>query len=170
MPASSSEGASSSIKRPRYRTNSLLRECFFGNTLHNALSASQSDCGQSCAGNSGEVCGGGNRIQVYKDTTWRVPPDADVADSFQALSDALAQAKADIQDYLAAVQALDKIQSQGPSKRRRWPLRKRQTLTETQARANVANSRVAQPDFPGYVGKNAIDSATYSDCLYCLSL
>ncbi|KAK0622800.1 hypothetical protein B0T14DRAFT_601476 [Immersiella caudata] len=48
-------------------------QCFVGNTLRGANSAPAGDCSVRCAGNPGETCGGGNRIQVYEDTDWKDP-------------------------------------------------------------------------------------------------
>ncbi|KAK4226037.1 hypothetical protein QBC38DRAFT_529662 [Podospora fimiseda] len=48
-------------------------ECYIGNTLRGAEDAPQRDCNMACAGNSQQLCGSGNRIQVYEDKTWKDP-------------------------------------------------------------------------------------------------
>lgn len=50
-----------------------IRECYVGNSLHGASTAPQSDCSQACAGNPSELCGNGNRLQLYQDATWYIP-------------------------------------------------------------------------------------------------
>ena len=42
------------------------RECYCGNTLGaGSTQTSESDCSTSCAGNSSEICGSGNRMNLY---------------------------------------------------------------------------------------------------------
>lgn len=41
-------------------------QCFVGNSTQDAAPAPQSDCTQVCAGSSTELCGNGNRIQIYQ--------------------------------------------------------------------------------------------------------
>lgn len=41
-------------------------ECFCGNALRNTTAlVDESECGMTCAGNSTQLCGGGNRLSVY---------------------------------------------------------------------------------------------------------
>ena len=53
-------------------------QCFCGNQiiLGGAPAASASDCSSTCGGNSGEICGGGNRMSIYATGTLTVvqPP------------------------------------------------------------------------------------------------
>ena len=44
-------------------------QCFCGNDITNGgvLAPEDTDCNDACAGNSKEICGGGNRISIYSD-------------------------------------------------------------------------------------------------------
>ncbi|KAL7940247.1 hypothetical protein V8C42DRAFT_338118 [Trichoderma barbatum] len=48
-------------------------ECHMGNTLHTAVAVPQQDCRKPCAGNGTELCGDGNRIQIYQKRLYVVP-------------------------------------------------------------------------------------------------
>lgn len=81
-------------------------ECHVGNTLHGVSSASKSDCNEACAGNAQEVCGAGNRIQIYQDSTWFNPTTTDLANFLQEYTQSLTQAQAAIAAYHADILAL----------------------------------------------------------------
>jgi hypothetical protein len=53
----------------------------------------------ACAGNPSELCGGGNRVQVYQDITWVVPTASQLVTALQQYNDTLAQAKDDVSNY-----------------------------------------------------------------------
>jgi hypothetical protein len=45
----------------------IHRECWVDNSLNEAYATATTDCNQPCDGNQTELCGAGNRIQVYAD-------------------------------------------------------------------------------------------------------
>ncbi|KAI0006359.1 WSC-domain-containing protein [Xylariaceae sp. FL0662B] len=51
-------------------------ECYWGDVENNAQQADQADCDTVCAGNAGEICGGGNRILVYENSNGHSVDDA----------------------------------------------------------------------------------------------
>ena len=83
----------------------------------------------TCAGNSAELCGDGNRIQVYEDSTWIDPTAADLAAVLQLYNETLAQVLDAVSKYksdIAALQA-EEGKSQG-SKVRRQSQRPSETI------------------------------------------
>ena len=77
----------------------LISQCFVGNTLHGALTAPESDCSQVCAGNPSELCGNGNRLQLYQDTTWFSPTTQQLIDELTQYNATLASAQSAIQTF-----------------------------------------------------------------------
>ncbi len=69
----------------------ITRECFMGNTLHNAQPSQQADCSEVCSGDLMELCGGELRTQVYRDSTWFDPNAVQLATALQEYNDTLAQ-------------------------------------------------------------------------------
>ncbi|KAK6522472.1 hypothetical protein TWF281_003033 [Arthrobotrys megalospora] len=57
------------------------QECWYGNTLASSSSAQSSGCNMPCPGKATELCGGGNRIQLYKNPNF-TPPGAPDTGSF----------------------------------------------------------------------------------------
>lgn len=57
----------------RYAGVEYYGECYYGNTL-SSIAAPAGECDTPCAGNTGERCGGGNRLNIYEDTTYVLPP------------------------------------------------------------------------------------------------
>lgn len=46
------------------------RECYLGNTMTSGTqNATMTDCNMACAGNPGQLCGGGTRLSLYKRST-----------------------------------------------------------------------------------------------------
>lgn len=82
--------------------------------MHSATASIPENCNQPCAGEATELCGAGNRIEVYKDSSWVFPQEAQLKAALlqwnASLADAL-QAADDIRDALQALQA--------PAKKRR---------------------------------------------------
>ncbi|KPM41386.1 hypothetical protein AK830_g5169 [Neonectria ditissima] len=74
-------------------------QCFVGNTLWDAPSASQADCSQVCAGDDSELCGNWNRVQVYSDSTWFSPTLAEVQAALKDFNETLAEAKSAVAQY-----------------------------------------------------------------------
>jgi hypothetical protein len=75
------------------------RQCFFGDLLIGAKSASASDCSTPCAGNSTELCGGGNRIDVYQDLSWFIPSIPQLITATEELNATLFQLQQEINAY-----------------------------------------------------------------------
>lgn len=63
----------------RYAGLEYYGECYCGNAV-NGLSIDESQCNFPCTGNKSEVCGGGNIISVYQDTTFDLIDDTTVND------------------------------------------------------------------------------------------
>ncbi|KAL1835142.1 hypothetical protein VTK73DRAFT_6171 [Phialemonium thermophilum] len=57
----------------RYAGLEFGTQCVVGNTLRTTSPEPQSDCGKPCGGNAGELCGSGNRMQLYVDGSWFLP-------------------------------------------------------------------------------------------------
>ncbi|KAF3244464.1 hypothetical protein TWF192_007758 [Orbilia oligospora] len=53
------------------------QECWYGNTLASSSSAQSSGCNVPCPGKAIELCGGGNRIQLYKNPNFTPPGSPD---------------------------------------------------------------------------------------------
>lgn len=95
----------------------LLSQCFVGNSLHGAATAPQSDCSQACAGNPSETCGNGNRMQIYKDSTWFSPTTQQLIDELTKYNATLSSARSAVQKFHDDLQ---KYQNDGgPSKRKK---------------------------------------------------
>ncbi|PVH72962.1 hypothetical protein DL98DRAFT_608767 [Cadophora sp. DSE1049] len=92
-------------------------QCFVGNSLHGAATAPQSDCSQACAGNPSETCGNGNRMQIYKDSTWFSPTTQQLIDELTKYNATLSSARSVVQKFHDDLQ---KYQNDGgPSKRKK---------------------------------------------------
>lgn len=83
-------------------------ECFVGNTLHNPVKASPSQCNMVCAGSYAELCGGTSRVQIYQDTTWSEPDVQQLIDllkqynsTLKAAQDALVTYQGHLKQYKA---------------------------------------------------------------------
>lgn len=63
----------------RYAGLEYYGECYCGNSV-NGPSVDESQCSFPCTGNKSEVCGGGNIISIYQDTTFNPIDDTTVAD------------------------------------------------------------------------------------------
>ncbi|KAH8909665.1 WSC-domain-containing protein [Coniochaeta sp. PMI_546] len=63
----------------RYAGLEYYGECYCGNAV-NGPSVDESQCNFPCTGNQSEVCGGGNIISIYQDTTFTTIDDTTVAD------------------------------------------------------------------------------------------
>ncbi|KAF3172073.1 hypothetical protein TWF788_009516 [Orbilia oligospora] len=53
------------------------QECWYGNTLAGTSHAESSGCNMPCPGKVTELCGGGNRIQLYKNPSYQPPGQPD---------------------------------------------------------------------------------------------
>ncbi|KAF3090160.1 hypothetical protein TWF102_009377 [Orbilia oligospora] len=53
------------------------QECWYGNTLAGTSHAESSGCNMPCPGKATELCGGGNRIQLYKNPSYQPPGQPD---------------------------------------------------------------------------------------------
>ncbi|KAL7941069.1 hypothetical protein V8C42DRAFT_361317 [Trichoderma barbatum] len=86
-------------------------ECHVGNTLHNPSPAAASECNQRCAGNQGEFCGAGNRIQVYTDSSWSFPSQDDITHALITFNSTLYDVVVSTKDYQDDLEQLKKDQS-----------------------------------------------------------
>jgi hypothetical protein len=80
-----------------------------------------------CAGDSSELCGDSNRIQVYEDSTWTNPTAADLVAIIQQYNNTVAQAVAAVAQYKSDITALQATEAQSPGSKVR-----RRSLTETE--------------------------------------
>jgi hypothetical protein len=63
----------------------------------------------ACVGNPGQTCGGGNRVQIYEDSTWKDPTLEELADGIRLFNSTVQEAREVIdtyQDHLHALQSL----------------------------------------------------------------
>ncbi|KAH8887187.1 subtilisin-like protein [Thozetella sp. PMI_491] len=74
-------------------------ECFWGDVPFNAEASNQADCNQPCDGNPSQICGAGNRIQLYLDTEWSLLERPELASLMQQYADALAELRALIKQW-----------------------------------------------------------------------
>ncbi|KAJ0296557.1 hypothetical protein COL516b_011586 [Colletotrichum fioriniae] len=57
------------------------RECYCGNTIQSqALTVDRSECGFTCSGNPSELCGAGNRMDIYTNLGFSSPKPATLVD------------------------------------------------------------------------------------------
>ncbi|KAH7323511.1 hypothetical protein BKA65DRAFT_540182 [Rhexocercosporidium sp. MPI-PUGE-AT-0058] len=94
-----------------------LSECYVGNTIHNPATTGQADCSVPCSGDPTQICGNGNRLQVYEDTTWSNPVVSEVIAALQAYTDKLAEVVEAISLYKTCLLALQSVQGQKVRKR-----------------------------------------------------
>jgi hypothetical protein len=83
--------------------------------MHGGTQFASSDCNMPCSGNGGETCGGGNRIQIYSDTTWEDPTYAELADAVHQYNASVWQALQVIEDYRGHLETLQGILQSSPS-------------------------------------------------------
>ena len=53
-------------KNYRYAGIQFAKECFCGNNAPEKIVPKQSECNMDCSGDKSQKCGGGNRMNVYK--------------------------------------------------------------------------------------------------------
>lgn len=97
------------------------RECYWGDLIVQGQQANLQDCQyQSCAGNSGEACGGGNRILIYKDKLWMIPDRPTLGNDYvKPLAEALNKLRTAVQTWQSDVQAyLSYVQTNSQKARR----------------------------------------------------
>jgi hypothetical protein len=82
--------------------------------MHDASGASQDNCNMPCAGNPTQVCGDGNRVQIYEDASWSDTTAADLIAALKKLNATISQASDVVEKYNRDIQALqDYRASQG---------------------------------------------------------
>jgi hypothetical protein len=92
-----------------------------------------------CAGNPGETCGDGGRIQVYKDSTWSSPTLAELLAAVQQYSDVVEAVRSTINEYYTVMEDLQNYLSSAPSRKRQlrvveeFQMRTRKVYTQLQA-------------------------------------
>jgi hypothetical protein len=75
-----------------------------------------------CAGNTGEICGGGNQVQIYQDIAWQDPTSAELINVLQQYNASLAQVFLQVQQYQSDITALQNAgTSSSGSKVKRLP-------------------------------------------------
>lgn len=94
----------STLQDPYSPIYTRLRECHVGNSLHDAVASSDVDCNQPCIGNGAEVCGAGNRIEIYQDTTWTLPNQQQLVDALNKYNQTIASALDAITKYRSDLQ------------------------------------------------------------------
>lgn len=92
-------------------------ECFVGNTLRGNERVSSSECNLPCSGDAGQLCGQGNRMQVYADGTWYSPIAAELAAALKDYSKAIEDVKEAIKTYESHIKKLKALQGRRSSKR-----------------------------------------------------
>ncbi|KAK6500404.1 hypothetical protein TWF481_010748 [Arthrobotrys musiformis] len=60
----------------KYAAVEYYGQCFYGNTLASSSTPQSGGCDTPCAGNTGEICGGGDRIGLYQNSAYQPPPKA----------------------------------------------------------------------------------------------
>ncbi|KAL1849441.1 hypothetical protein VTK73DRAFT_9873 [Phialemonium thermophilum] len=89
----------------RFASVEFGTQCFVGNTLRSTSVEPQSDCSKVCGGDAGELCGNGNRMQLYVDSTWFQPSQDQVVGALKEYNSSLAQVWDAIGQYQGALQA-----------------------------------------------------------------
>jgi hypothetical protein len=79
----------------------------------------KADCNLACAGNPGEACGGGGRIQIYEDSTWKDPTLEELADGIRLFNSTVQEASEVINAYQDDLNALQDLMSSSASKAKR---------------------------------------------------
>ena len=57
----------------RYAGVEFHGECYYGNTISGGNSPAGSGCDTPCGGDTLQLCGGGNRMNLYENTEWKPP-------------------------------------------------------------------------------------------------
>ncbi|KAK3308375.1 peptidase S8/S53 domain-containing protein [Chaetomium strumarium] len=94
-------------------------ECWWGDSPVNPQGANAGDCSQPCAGDAGELCGNGNRMIMYRDTTWVVPTRPDLGSQVQEYLGVLAELQQAIQTWNDLIQQAIAQQNSGSARVRR---------------------------------------------------
>ncbi|KAJ0417535.1 hypothetical protein BJY00DRAFT_303404 [Aspergillus carlsbadensis] len=95
-------------------------QCFVGNTIHDGSQEPDGDCNMACAGDSSESCGGGNRIQIYEDSTWKDPTIDELIAAIRSYNSTVEQAREVISTYYEHLGTLqDLMQSSSATKVKR---------------------------------------------------
>ncbi|KAH7329732.1 peptidase S8/S53 domain-containing protein [Stachybotrys elegans] len=92
-------------------------QCFVGDQLVDSQKANDGDCNQACAGDPTEVCGQGNRITIYQDSSFDSPTVEDVQKALQDFQDAFAAAQDAIGNLQSLVLTAQSSQSSGNARR-----------------------------------------------------
>ncbi|KAL4877591.1 hypothetical protein BJY04DRAFT_230551 [Aspergillus karnatakaensis] len=103
----------------RYAGVEYSYQCFVGNTIHTGSSFPESECDMACSGNDRETCGGGNRVQLYQDSTWKNPTYAELAAAVRQYSSSMEEALNVISDYKGHLQELQEAMQSSSAKAKR---------------------------------------------------
>lgn len=136
----------------RYAGVEFASECFIGNTLHSTTKASDGDCNSVCAGAKTELCGGGNRVQVYEDTTWSDPTLDQLTAVLVQYNTTLFQLTTLTNQYQQVMQQWADQEKNGGAKKKRWWQVKR-SLTITQLQEQVSSIESQYPNLQAVLGE-----------------
>ncbi|KAJ2973982.1 hypothetical protein NQ176_g6293 [Zarea fungicola] len=126
----------------RYAGVEFASECFIGNTLHSTTKASDGDCNSVCAGAKTELCGGGNRVQVYEDTTWSDPTLDQLTAVLVQYNTTLFQLTTLTNQYQQVMQQwADQEKNGGAKKKRWWQVKRSLTITQLQEQVSSIESQ-----------------------------
>ncbi|KAH6690268.1 hypothetical protein BKA61DRAFT_715740 [Leptodontidium sp. MPI-SDFR-AT-0119] len=90
---------------------------YAGVEYYGPATAGQADCSVPCSGDPTQICGNGNRLQVYEDTSWSNPVVSEVIAALQAYTDKLAEVVEAFSLYKTCLLALQSVQGQKVRKR-----------------------------------------------------
>jgi hypothetical protein len=131
--------------------------------MHGGFKAPGSECSTPCTGNSTELCGGGDRIQIYKDSTWTDPTFVQLADAIEQYNASLAEGRAIISDYRNNIDTLQTLLGQSGKKSRR------QSVTVTEIEMRVLGNRGTMRNVQALVGKLYYDNSDLEELLFTMS-
>lgn len=119
-------------------------ECWWGDHPVNPQGANSGDCSQPCAGDPREICGNGNRMLMYRDTTWVIPTRPDLGNQVQEYLDLLIDLQQKIQAWYDLLQQA--LAQQNSAKARRQGVNADLLLQIANARAAILSlqSRLQQ--------------------------
>jgi hypothetical protein len=71
-----------------------------------------------CSGNGAELCGSGNRIQVYQDSTWSIPTTVELLAALESYTEVLSYITNNISQYNSDVAGLQAAEKASPARKR----------------------------------------------------
>ncbi|KAF3345304.1 hypothetical protein VdG2_06555 [Verticillium dahliae VDG2] len=98
--------------------NFVNKGCFYVANLKRRVLRADSTVDASNTGDAKQLCGDGNRIQVYQDETWFMPTIQQLVEDLKAYNETLKEARSAVAQYKEDLEEYQKIR-QGSSKVRR---------------------------------------------------